>query len=89
MMSRAAQILAHCRAALAPGGRVLIVDAVLDDGSDSLYGKLLDIEMLALTPYGQERTEAEFRVLLGRAGLRLGRIVKTASPLSVLEAWPA
>jgi hypothetical protein len=86
---RAAQILGHCRTALAPGGRVLIVDVVLDDGSDSLYGKLLDIEMLALTQYGQERTEAEFRELLGHAGLRLGRIVKTASPLRVLEVWPA
>jgi len=86
---RAAQILGHCRAALAPGGRVLIVDAVLNDDSDSLYGKMLDIEMLALSPYGQERTEAEFQVLLGRAGLRLERIVRTASPLSVLEARPA
>lgn len=86
---RAAQILGNCRQALAPGGRVLIVDAVLDDGPDSLYGKMLDIEMLALAPFGQERTEAEFRALLGRAGLRLGPIVKTASPLSVVEAWPA
>lgn len=85
---RAATILGTCRAALAPSGRILVVDAVLDDSPSSLYGKMLDIEMLALTPHGKERTEAEFRGLLTMAGLRLGRTVATASPLSVLEAWP-
>ena len=35
---------------------------------------------------GQERTEAEFRDLFAAAGLRLQRVIPTASPSSVLEA---
>ena len=83
---RAATILGNCRVAMAPSGRILVVDAVLDESPSSLYGKMLDIEMLALTPHGKERTEAELRDLLARSGLRLVRIVRTASPLSVVEA---
>ena len=82
---RAARILANCRAALAPGGRVLVVDCVVDDRPESLYGKMLDIEMLALAPHGKERTADEFRTLFAAAGLRLERIVETASPVKVIE----
>src|SRR4029434_8291169 len=78
---RAAQILRHCRAAMRRGGRVLVVDAVINESPSSLYGKLTDMEMLVLTPYGKERTEDEFRQLFSEAGLRLARIVDTSSPL--------
>jgi len=37
-------------------------------------------------PGGRERTPEEYRDLLGKAGLRLTRIVPTASPVSVIEA---
>jgi hypothetical protein len=83
---RAAKLLGNCRAAMAPDGRVLVVDAVIDDSPGSLYGKLLDMEMLVLTPYGKERTEEEFRRLFEVVGLRLERVVEMASPLKVVEA---
>jgi hypothetical protein len=35
---------------------------------------------------GRERTEAEFRDLFSRAGLKLNRIVPTAAIVSVIEA---
>jgi hypothetical protein len=85
---RAARILSNCCDALAPGGRVLVVECVIDDSPESLFGKLLDIEMLALAPHGKERTADEFRTLLAAAGLRLERIVDTASPLKVIEGRP-
>jgi hypothetical protein len=47
---------------------------------------LFDIEMLAVTPGGKERTAEEFSRLFHSAGLRLRRIVPTESPLCVLEA---
>jgi hypothetical protein len=84
--ARAVQILRNCRNAMNPQGRVLVVDAVIDESDNALYAKLLDIEMLVLSPSGRERTEAEFRRLLLQAGLKLERIVSTASPLQVLEA---
>ena len=83
------ELLANCRAAMAPGGRVLIVEGVVIDAPESMFFKLLDLEMLVMTTGGRERTEAEFRALLKKAGLELARVVPTESPMSVLEARAA
>jgi hypothetical protein len=48
----------------------------------------VDLEML-LVGSSRERTAAEYRDLLGQAGLRMTRVVQTASPYSVVEAKPA
>lgn len=82
---RAIQILKNCHRALRPGGKVLIVDAVIPPGNAAHFGKLLDLEMLVLTPRGRERTRAEFRDLLNRSGFRLRRVVPTETHLSVVE----
>jgi hypothetical protein len=82
---QAAGILGNCRAAMAPGGRVLVVEHVIQSGNAPDWAKLLDINMLVL-PGGQERTRAEFGELFKRAGLRLARVHPTASALFVLEA---
>jgi len=81
---RAAQILRNCHRAMQPGGKVLIVDAVIPPGNRAHFGKLLDLEMLVLTPRGRERTQAEFRQLLKRSGFRLRRVVSTETHLSVV-----
>jgi len=82
---RATQILRNCHRAMQPGGKVLIVDAVIPPGNRAHFGKLLDLEMLVLTPRGRERTQAEFRELLKRSGFRLRRVVATETHLSVVE----
>ncbi|MFM7732537.1 MAG: methyltransferase [Cyanobium sp.] len=79
-------ILGHIRAALAPGGRVLIVEPVIPPGNDPFPGKLLDLKMLVMTEGGRERSAEEYEALLASAGLRLSRIVPTASAVSVVEA---
>ena len=81
-------ILGHCRKAIKPGGRLLIVEMVLPAGDTPHPGKVLDMVMLVF-PGGQERTEAEYGALLGKAGFRLNRVVPTASAVSVVEAVPA
>ena len=80
------RLLSNCRRAMAPGGRVLIVEFVLSDRPDGALTKLIDLEMLVMTPSGRERTEQEFSSLLARAGLILTRLIPTASPVSVIEA---
>ena len=85
---RALKILENIRKAMNPGGRVLVVEAVIADGNQGDFGKLLDIEML-VSPGGKERTAAEYHELFSRAGLRLTRIVPTKSPYSVIEAVAA
>lgn len=78
-------ILGHCRGAMKPNGRLLIVEMVLPPGDTPHPGKMLDIVML-VAPGGQERTEDEYALLLGKAGFRVVRVVPTESAVSVVEA---
>jgi hypothetical protein len=50
--------------------RLLIIELVLPDDARPSMGKLLDLEMLSVTPNGRQRTEAQYVELLARAGLR-------------------
>ena len=84
---RCLTILGHCRKAMKPGGRLLIIEMVLPAGDTPHMGKVLDMVMLVF-PGGQERTEAEYGSLLGKAGFRLNRVVPTASAVGVVEAVP-
>jgi SAM-dependent methyltransferase len=81
-------ILGHCRKAMRPDGRLLIVEMVLPEGNTPHQGKLLDLVMLVF-PGGQERTEAEYAALLDKAGFGLRRVIPTTSAVSVVEAVPA
>ncbi len=67
---RAVALLQRCRAAMAEGGRVLVIDAVLAPDSRPDLARLLDLEMRVLTA-GRERRKPEIRRLFTRAGLRL------------------
>jgi O-methyltransferase domain/Dimerisation domain len=81
------RILTNCRAAMSEDGRVLVVDRVLRGANRPDWSKLLDINMMVV-PGGRERTKEEFRRLFMRAGLKLKRVIRTASPLKILEAVP-
>jgi SAM-dependent methyltransferase len=82
----AGKILSACHRALGAKGKLLIADAVVPTGNTPHFGKLLDLEMLALTPRGRERTKAEFTTLLKASGFKIARVVPTHSPISVVEA---
>lgn len=79
------KILSQCRAAMEPGGRVLIVESIVTDGPESTFVKLLDLEMLVVTHGGRERTRDEYAALFEGAGLKLARIVPTKGPFAVIE----
>jgi C-methyltransferase len=84
----ALRILRNVRAAATQAATVLLVEFVIPRHNRDFPGKWVDLEML-LNLGARERTEADYRDLLGEAGLSLTRIVQTASPLSVIEARPA
>jgi len=81
-----AVLLERIAAAMAPGARLLVIEQVIPPGNDPFPGKLLDLNMLVMTEGGRERTPEQYAQLLERSGLRLQRILPTASPLSVVEA---
>lgn len=80
-----ATILGHCREAIKPDGKLLIVELVLPEGDEPHTGKLSDMMML-LALRGQERTASEYEALLAANGFRMTRIVPTATAVSVVEA---
>ena len=80
-------ILGHCRTAMGPDGRLLIVETVLPEGNEPHQGKLQDLVMLVF-PGGQERTKAEYAALLEKAGFRLRQVIPTTSVVSIVEAVP-
>jgi len=79
------RLLRNCRDALAPGGRVLVIEHVISKGNGPDIGKLMDITMMAVTG-GMERTAEEFRGLLTRAKLKFTRVIPTSSLVSIVEA---
>jgi len=78
-------VLKNCRDAITAGGKVLIVEAVLQPGRATSFSKFLDLNMLVMTG-GRERTETEYRKLLSTAGLSLARIIPTQTQVSIIEA---
>jgi hypothetical protein len=80
------RILGLIREQLPANGRVIVCEMIVPDGPGPSPAKILDIEMLALTIGGKERTAEEFSQLFLSAGLQLERVIPTASPMSVLEA---
>ena len=76
-------ILARAKEALTESGTLYVVEMVLDD--DTGAGGLLDLNMLIVAG-GAERTEEQFRHLLGRAGFKLLEVIPTRSVSSVIRA---
>ena len=83
----ALSILRNIRTAIASDGKLLLLEMVLPEGTPPHPGMLLDLEMLVAAG-GRERTAAEYSELLSRAGFRQSRVIPTASPMSVVEAFP-
>lgn len=86
---KALLILKKCREALNNSARLLIIETIIPAGNAPFSGKLIDLEMLMMTPGGRERNETEYGQLLEAAGFKLNRIVPTIAPLSLIEALPA
>lgn len=78
-------ILQVCRRALAPGGKLLIIERILSRPNEGPEAKFADINMLVGTG-GQERTAAEFTTLFTSAGFQLTRILPTRTRMAIIEA---
>ena len=79
----AAAILSRCADAARPSGRVLVLDAVVADGTPIS----LSIEMMLVG--GKHRTLAEFRELVHEAGMEVSAAGRQSSGRFVVECRPA
>ena len=84
----ATTVLNRCASAVAPDGRVLIVEQDLGDAGH-LTNQILDVLFLAVFGAGRVRSTKEYEDLLRRSGLTLLQVQPTGSPNIVLEAGPA
>lgn len=83
---RAVTLLSRCHQAMQPGGKVLLVERViLTDSTPQLLVLESDVQMLVWAG-GKERTDAEYRALLGAAGFELTRLIAVLPPFYVIEA---
>jgi hypothetical protein len=85
--TRSGVILNNIRRAIDRNGRLIVVEIVLPPMNEPHIGPLIDLNMMVMTG-GAERTEAEYRDLLAKSGFRMGRVLATHSPFSVIEAVP-
>jgi C-methyltransferase len=85
--ARAVVILQNCRRAMAPRGKLILVDWVMPSDNAPSRAMVADIRMLVLTG-GVVRTEAELRALFAAAGFRLTTMIPTAAQYSILEGVP-
>jgi SAM-dependent methyltransferase len=83
--ARATQLLRNCHRALAPAGKLVLVEMVIPSDNRPSPAQAMDLNMLVMQG-GRERTEAEYRHLLEAADFRLERVIPTHSPFSVIEA---
>jgi SAM-dependent methyltransferase len=81
------RILRRCREAIAPDGRLVVVELLLPEENRPDFVQFMDLNMLVMTG-GLERTAAEYGVLLDRAGFRLARVIPTSSPFQLIEGAP-
>jgi hypothetical protein len=90
--ARCVQILRRCRSAMAPRGRVLVIERVMADrpgatAHDRAVARS-DLNMLVALS-GRERTASEFEALFAQAGLAIERDLGRAEEYSVLQARAA
>ncbi len=83
------RILTNCRRAMAPGGRVAVIERLLGEMGDAHAAALMDLNMMVVLG-GRERDRSEYEQLFAASGLRLTCVTPTGTPsASLLEAIDA
>jgi hypothetical protein len=82
----ASRILRNCCLALrGRNATILAIELVVPRGNAPHVSKFVDLDIMATTQCGRERTLGEFRALSTRSGLRLTRLLPTGSPFSIMQ----
>lgn len=84
---RSVAILRNIRQAITPGGRLMLIEQIVDDNNEPCWGKFVDLVVLTVAG-GHERTEEEYRALFEQPGFRLTRTVGTSTGFYLIEGSP-
>lgn len=79
--------LRNAREAIAPGGKLLVVEYVVPENNEKHLGHTIDLWLMLMLG-ARERTRAEYAELFAKAGFELTGVVPTSSPISVIEGIP-
>ncbi|KAB1228320.1 (R,S)-reticuline 7-O-methyltransferase [Morella rubra] len=86
------KILRNCQKAIPEkGGKLIIVDIVLEKDSHDLFDEtrmVFDLMMMAHSSGGKERTELEWKELLKKGGFPCYKITKIPAIPFIIEAYP-
>lgn len=82
--ARSTKILKNVRAAMEPGQKLLVVEAIVEADCDD-FGALSDVQMMIVCGEGRERSRADFERLYAASGFRLERVVRTPTFMNVVE----
>ena len=80
-------ILENCHRALAPEGKLLLLERLLVPEEPAPQSVFMDLQMLVIGG-GTGRSAAEYRQILGVAGFELMRVLATGTARSIFEARP-
>jgi hypothetical protein len=84
---QAIRLLQNVRQAMSEEGKLLQIDMVVPEGNIPSSSKFGNLHMMVFTSH-HERSEAEYRALYERAGLKLTRVLNTHTIFSILEGKP-
>jgi hypothetical protein len=87
--AHAIQILQACHRVMTAEAKLLVIDLVITPGNDPDFTKLMDINMLVMSPNGRERTIADFERLFAQAGFKLLQAVPTPAASFIIEGVKA
>jgi hypothetical protein len=80
-------ILKNCRRNVYPGGRIVVVEQLIDEIGKPGFSPPLDLNMLVMLG-GRERNLEEFKVLFTASGFRFAKFTATSTPFILIEALP-
>jgi hypothetical protein len=80
-------LLSNVREAIAPDGKLLVVEYVLNGNNERHLGNLIDLWLLLLLG-AKERTLPQYTELFAQAGFKVTGSFPTTSPVSIVEAVP-
>lgn len=83
--ARCRQILSHCRKAMTPSSRLLIIERIKENGGEQDRATvMLDLHMLLMYG-GRERSRGEYTKLAAATDLEVKRILPTDSGFQIIE----